>query len=48
MTRHACATPFAPFWILSTCFTAQLLTARHALPDPAARREAPLPVHHAR
>jgi len=37
--------PLAPFWILSTSFTAQLLIARHALPDPPARRAAPLPVH---
>jgi sterol desaturase/sphingolipid hydroxylase (fatty acid hydroxylase superfamily)/uncharacterized membrane protein YhhN len=45
LDRFVGPVPLAPFWILSTYFTAQLLIARHALPDPSARRAAALPVH---
>jgi hypothetical protein len=45
LDRFVAPVPLAPFWILSTYFTAQLLIARHALPDPPARRAASLPVH---
>jgi sterol desaturase/sphingolipid hydroxylase (fatty acid hydroxylase superfamily)/uncharacterized membrane protein YhhN len=48
LDRFVGPVPIAPFWILSTYFTAQLLIARHALPDPPARRAARLPVHLAR
>lgn len=48
LDRFVAPVPLAPFWILSTYFTAQLLIARNALPDPPARRAAPLPVHLAR